>query len=157
MGQTPMSSATANGASPRPTASQAQANGQRPAASNGKKPIMVRPATAPAGIVPTPDSSEASAKASAPRGGQKPIFRPSEDNSNAEYGLSNEEFEKREANANAISNATRAKSSAPSDAKKSNGDKKQTESAKKTDSKDTAPAKTADASSGKAYVFPASS
>ena len=115
---------------------------------------MVRPATAPAGIVPTPDRSEASAKASAPRGGQKPIFRPSEDNSNAEYGLSNEEFEKREANANAISNATRAKSSAPSDAKKSNGDKKQTESAKKTDSKDTAPAKAADASSGKAYVFP---
>ena len=151
MGQTPMNGATANGASPRPTASQAQANGQRPATPNGKKPIMVRPATAPAGIVPTPD---ATAKASAPRSGQKPIFRPSEDNSNAEYGLSNEEFEKREANANAISNATRAKSSAPSNAKKSNGDKKQTESAKKTDSKDTAPAKTADASSGKAYVFP---
>ena len=153
-GNRPANGAPVNGAPSRAATSQARANdGQRPAAPmpNGKRPIMVRPATAPAGIKPSP---ELEGEATAAKRGQKPIFRPSDGNANAEYGLSNEEFEKREANANAISNASRAKSASATNAKAANTDKKATESAKKATAKDETSKKPTEDASGKAYVFP---
>ena len=89
-----------------------------------KKGITVRPATAPAGVKPADR-------------GQMPIFRQSE-KTTAEYGLSSEEFEKREASAQAISGAM-AKKAAPEakPAAKASGDKKAA-AEKKTETKKTA-------------------
>ena len=114
----------------RPTAGSVPVAGQ-------KKPITVRPATAPAGVKPADR-------------GQMPIFRQSE-KTTAEYGLSSEEFEKREASAQAISGAVAKKTAAA----KTGTDAKKTADAKKADTKKTAEQKPAVAESGeKPYIFP---
>ncbi len=144
----PTASATGTGT---PRAAAPAPNGQRFSAPNGKQPITVRPATAPAGIKPTPAPSAPS------RGnGQKPVFRPSEKASNTEYGLSSEEFEKREAGAQAIAKATAnsaAKGEKASAKASAAAGKKTASAAKKPDGGDKKAAPNADPAN-KPYIFP---
>ena len=81
-----------------------------------------------------------------------PIFRPSEATT-AEYGLSSEEFEKREASAQAISGAVAKKASSAKPAAKAEGDTKKA-AAKKSDDQKPAEPTTAAEGGEKAYVFP---
>ena len=163
-GARPAPRTEAGNPAPRTASQGARAQGstapQRPVAStplpatvNGKPTITMRPATAPAGARPSP----APTTPTAPRGnGQKPVFRPSEKPSSTDFGLSSEEFEKREANAQTIARATSAKTAA---AKTPSGKKPapaKSADAKTVDAKQTASAKkpTAAESSEKAYIFP---
>ena len=128
------------------------AGNPRPASPNGRPTITVRPATAPAGITPSANAP------TAPRNGQKPIFRPSEKASNTEYGLSSEEFEKREANAQAIAKATASTTAknGKSVAKPAASDgKKAPAASKKEENKTKGTAATASSdSANKPYIFP---
>ncbi len=126
------------------------AGNSRPASPNGRPAITVRPATAPAGITPSANAP------TTPRNGQKPVFRPSEKASNTEYGLSNEEFEKREAGAQAIAKATvnSAAKGEKASAKATVSDGKKTASTpKKPDGADKKAAPPSDPVN-KPYIFP---
>ena len=131
---------------------QRTASTQRPVAPNGKPTVTMRPATAPAGLKP-------SVAPTAPRGtAQKPVFRPSEKPSNTDFGLSSEEFEKREANVQTIARATaNAKSAATKSATGKKPANTQATDAKKAEAKQSSSAKKPAApvaSSEKAYIFP---
>ncbi len=153
--------ASANGAARRPDAAgqrtarpDAREGARRPAPGGAptssaaptgqKKPITVRPATAPAGVRPSVEK------------GAMPIFRQSE-KTTSEYGLSSEEFEKREASAQAISNAMAAKKKPAATAAKSEAkpaaESKKTPAAKTADAKKPT-GKTAAENGEKPYIFP---
>ena len=125
----------------------------RPTAANGKPTITMRPATAPVGMKPSPTPTAPTA----PRGnGQKPVFRPSEKPSNTDFGLSSEEFEKREANVQTIARATAgAKSVAKASTDKKpapvkSAPQKATDAKQPASAKKDAPSENAE----KAYIFP---
>ena len=132
-----------NGAPARPTAHPSQSVMRTAASPNGKTPITVRPATAPAGV------KAASESAVSVGNGQKPIFRPSEANSNTDFGLSNEEFEKREANAPTLPRTKASAKPSPADASK-----KAAADGKKATTTDTPEKKPSVDPANKAYIFP---
>ncbi len=113
--------------------------------------VVPRPAV-PSAKQPTVDTTASKSPVTAASKGapQKPVFRQAEKTANAEYGLSDAEFEKREAASLAIARATAQKSGAkkPTESKVPTGEKKPAASTGKGTGKQPA------ASDPKAYTFP---
>ncbi|MBQ5791416.1 MAG: hypothetical protein IIW19_01750, partial [Clostridia bacterium] len=145
----PSGTGRSTGSSSDPMRNGAKPTAARPNGVSGQgSTISVRPATAPAGVNPANRERTQGQK------GNKTVFVPLEKDKNQEFGLSNEEFEQREASVQTLSRAAGTRSAEKKPSNNGNGKAAPQKDEKAKAAKTSSDASAATASAEKPYIFP---